>query len=112
MRDFDWHDELYCVVKEDGTFAGVPCRSIEEAIELSGQHEGSMIYEMKLDNESLWGYTQDEDEYTDYDPYEDIRSWERKCEQDIEYMMRENEDYNYDDDTGYDPYMGCYTDEC
>jgi len=78
MRDFDWHDELYCVVKEDGTFAGVPCRSIEEAIELSGQHEGSMIYEMKLDNESLWEY----------------------------------EDYNCDDDTGYDPYMGCFTDDC
>lgn len=78
MRDFDWHDELYCVVKEDGTFAGVPCRSIEEAIELSGQHEGSMIFEMKLDNESLWDY----------------------------------EDYNCDDDTGYDPYMGCFTDEC
>lgn len=78
MRDFDWHDELYCVVKEDGTFAGVPCRSTEEAIELSGQHEGSMIYEMKLDNESLWEY----------------------------------EDYNCDDDTGYDPYMGCFTDDC
>lgn len=78
MRDFGWLDELYCVVKEDGTFAGTPCRSIEEAIELSGQHEGSMIYEMKLDNESLWEY----------------------------------EDYNCDDDTGYDPYMGCYTDEC
>lgn len=78
MRDFDWLDELYCVVKEDGTFAGVPCRSIEEAIELSGQHEGSMIFEMKLDNESLWEYN----------------------------------DYNCDDDTGYDPYMGCFTDEC
>lgn len=78
MRDFDWLDELYCVVKEDGTFAGTPCRSIEEAIELSGQHEGSMIYEMKLDNESLWDYN----------------------------------DYNCDDDMGYDPYMGCFTDEC
>lgn len=88
MRDFDWLDELYCVVKEDGTFAGVPCRSIEEAIELSGQHEGSMIYEMKLDNESLWEYTS----YEDYDPYEDIRAWEKKCEQDIERMSWENED--------------------
>lgn len=78
MRDFDWLDELYCVVKEDGTFAGTPCRSIEEAIELSGQHEGSMIFEMKLDNESLWDY----------------------------------DDYNCDDDMGYDPYMGCFTDEC
>ena len=78
MRDFDWFDELYCVVKEDGTFAGVPCRSIEEAIELSDQHEGSKIFDMRLDNESLWDYN----------------------------------DYNCDDDVGYDPYMGCYTDEC
>lgn len=67
MRDFDWLDELYCVVKEDGTFAGTPCRSIEEAIELSGQHEGSMIYEMKLDNESLWEYT-----YEDNDGYDEF----------------------------------------
>lgn len=78
MRDFDWFDELYRVVKEDGTFAGVPCRSIEEAIELSGQHEESKIFDMRLDNESLWDY----------------------------------DDYNCDDDVGYDPYMGCYTDEC
>lgn len=78
MRDFDWLDELYCVVKNDGTFAGAPCRSIEEAIELSGQHEGSKIFEMKLDNESLWEY----------------------------------EDFDCDNDTGYDPYMGCFTDEC
>lgn len=56
MRDFDWLDELYCVVKDDGSFAGRPCVSIEEAIELSGQHEGSKIFAMKLDNESLWEY--------------------------------------------------------
>lgn len=78
MRDFDWLDELYCVVKNDGAFAGKPCRTIEEAIELSGQHEGSKIFEMKLDNESLWEY----------------------------------EDFDCDNDTGYDPYMGCFTDEC
>lgn len=60
MRDFDWFDELYCVVKEDGTFAGVPCRSIEEAIELTAQHEGSKIFEMKLDNYSLWEYERED----------------------------------------------------
>lgn len=105
MRDFDWHDEFYCVVKEDGTFAGIPCRTFEEATQLRDQHEGSKIFDMRLDNESLW-------EYNDYDPYEDIRSWEKKCEQDIERMNWEYEDHNCDDDTGYDPYMGCYTDEC
>ena len=78
MRDFDWLDELYCVVKEDGTFAGVPCRSFEEAVELSSQHEGSKIFNMYLDNYSVW----------------------------------EEEDYNCDDDMGYDPYMGCFTDDC
>lgn len=81
MRDFDWHDELYCVVKEDGTFAGVPCRTFEEAIQLRDQHKGSKIFDMILDNESVW----------DYDPYEDIRSWERMCEKDLERMSWELE---------------------
>lgn len=48
MRDFNWTDELYCVVKENGTFAGVPCRSIEEAIDLATQHDHSAIFEMKF----------------------------------------------------------------
>lgn len=46
MRDFNWTDELWCVIKEDGTFAGIPCRSEEEAIELSGQHYPSGIYKL------------------------------------------------------------------
>lgn len=78
MRDFDWLDELYCVVTDDGTFAGVPCRSFEEAVELCSQHGGSKIFTMYLDNYSIW----------------------------------ENEDYSCDDDMGYDPYMGCFTDDC
>lgn len=48
-RDFNWLDELWCVVKEDGTFAGIPCRSVEEALELSAQHYGSGIFQMKYD---------------------------------------------------------------
>lgn len=48
MRDFNWTDELYCVVKENGTFAGVPCRTIEEAIDLATQHDKSAIFEMKF----------------------------------------------------------------
>lgn len=35
MRDFDWADDLWAVVKEDGTFAGVPCTSYAEALDLS-----------------------------------------------------------------------------
>lgn len=56
MRDFNWNTTLWCVVKDDGTFAGIPCKSIEEAIELTAQHEGSKIFKMKLDNCSLWEY--------------------------------------------------------
>lgn len=52
MRDFDCFDELWCVVKEDGTFAGVPCRTSEEAYELSCQHEGSAIFKMNYDWET------------------------------------------------------------
>ena len=48
MRDFNWTDKLYCVVKEDGTFAGVPCRTVEEAYDLATQHDHSAIFEMSL----------------------------------------------------------------
>ena len=61
MRDFDWFDELFAVVKEDGTFAGVPCVTLDEAIELHNQHEGSKIFLMKYDNYNF------EEEYNDLD---------------------------------------------
>lgn len=48
MRDFDWLDNLYCVIKDDGTYAGTPCRTYEEAILLSEQHEGSKIFTLLL----------------------------------------------------------------
>lgn len=48
MRDFKWNDTLWAVVKDDGKFAGVPCRSFEEARDLSAQHENSVIMEMQL----------------------------------------------------------------
>ena len=35
MRDFDWTDVLFAVVKDDGSFAGVPCLSLDEAKELA-----------------------------------------------------------------------------
>lgn len=52
MRDFGILDNLWCVVKEDGTFAGIPCRTIEEARELAAQHENSMIFTMHFDLEA------------------------------------------------------------
>ena len=48
MRDFDWTDAIFAVVKEDGTFAGVPCLSLDEAKELANNHEGSQIYRLVL----------------------------------------------------------------
>lgn len=48
MRDFDWFDELWCVVKDDGNFAGCPCITWHEARELQAQHEGSQIFYMKV----------------------------------------------------------------
>lgn len=77
MRDFNWHDTLYCVVKADGTYAGVPCLTWDEAVELSSQHDGSRIFTMMLDSNE-----------EDFEPD------------------------NIDDDTGYDPYMGCFSDDC
>lgn len=52
MRDFDWVQDLWCVVKNDGHFAGIPCTSWEEACQLANQHEGSHIFKMTSDN---WG---------------------------------------------------------
>ena len=56
MRDFDWLDNLYCVVKNDGTFAGKPCVSYDEARELSAQHPESHIYALLFndDNNTWW----------------------------------------------------------
>ncbi len=71
-RDFDWFDELYAVVKEDGSFAGVPCTSLEEARELSAQHEGSKIFLMQYDNENFCDYDFEPDNIDDdcgFDPY-------------------------------------------
>lgn len=47
MRDFEWGCPLWAVIKADGTFAGVPCLSYEEARELSAQHEGSRIFDLR-----------------------------------------------------------------
>ena len=48
MRDFDWTDVLFAVVKDDGSFAGIPCLSLDEAKELASNHEGSQVYRLVL----------------------------------------------------------------
>lgn len=44
MKDFDWTDVRWAVVKKDGTFAGVPCASYGEARDLAAQHDGAKIF--------------------------------------------------------------------
>lgn len=51
MRDFEWNQTLYAVVKEGGSFAGVPCLSFDEAQELANNHEGARIYRLTLEKE-------------------------------------------------------------
>ena len=48
MRDFDWTDTLFAVVKDDGSFTGIPCLSLDEEKELASNHEGSQIYRLAL----------------------------------------------------------------
>lgn len=44
MRDFDWSDTLWIVIKDDGSYAGIPCTGEEEAYDLAAQHEGSRVF--------------------------------------------------------------------
>lgn len=48
MRDFNWTDAIFAVVKDDGSFAGIPCLSLDEAKELANNHDGSQIYRLVL----------------------------------------------------------------
>ena len=50
-RDFEWDQkELYAVVKNDGSYAGIPCTSYEEARQLA-YHPGSKIFKLILDDD-------------------------------------------------------------
>lgn len=96
MRDFNYAQEIWAVIKADGTFAGVPCTSWEEARELSAQHEGSAIFYMDLDCDQVWG---EED-------------GPGILEEDA---LRVDSFYHHDDDyleCGFDPYAGCYDYDC
>lgn len=87
MRDFSYDREVWCVVKADGTFAGVPCLSWGEARELSAQHEYSWIYAMCADPNGE--VTLEDDDFDDdFDNY---------CD---------------DDEMGFNPYAGCYDYDC
>ena len=47
---FDFENDncpFWAVIKNDGTFAGAPCKTEEEAEELQAQHEGSEVFLMK-----------------------------------------------------------------
>lgn len=71
MKNFDWTDVRWAVVKGDGTFAGVPCASYGEARDLAAQHEGAKIFFLAYEPDEL-----DEDDKPDdidsdegFDPY-------------------------------------------
>lgn len=68
MKNCDWTDVRWAVVKADGTFAGVPCASYEEARDLVSQHEGAkiffLVYEPDEDDEP-----DDIDSDEGFDPY-------------------------------------------
>lgn len=52
MRDFGWRDELWCVVNNDGSFAGMPCLSYGEARDLAAQHRSSQIFKLTHEDEA------------------------------------------------------------
>lgn len=85
MRDFSYAQEVWAVVKVDGTFAGVPCLSWDEARELSAQHEDSWIYAMCPDPDGKV-ILEDDETLEDY-----------------------SDDYL---ECGFDPYAGCYDYDC
>ena len=79
MKDFNWNDKLWAVIKEDGSFAGVPCRSFEEARELANQHKGSHIYNLSID----YNYDPEEYYYDKSDSDSDIENYYYdKCDND------------------------------
>lgn len=50
-RDFDWKDELWAVIDDDGQYCGRPCLGLEEARELAIQHPGAKILRLTLEEE-------------------------------------------------------------
>lgn len=51
-RDFEWDQgELYAVVKNDGRYAGYPCTSHGEAVQMSANHNGSKVFKLVLEDD-------------------------------------------------------------
>lgn len=51
-RDFEWdQEELYAVVKNDGRYAGYPCTSHEEAVNMAANHSGSKVFKLVLEDD-------------------------------------------------------------
>lgn len=48
MRDFSWTEELWCVVNDNGTYAGRPCLTLEEALDLAAQDQSRAIFKLLL----------------------------------------------------------------
>lgn len=65
MKNCDWTDVRWAVVKADGTFAGVPCASYEEARDLAAQHEDSKIFFLAYEPDEPDDIDSDEG----FDPY-------------------------------------------
>lgn len=69
MRDFDWCNGLWCVVKEDGNFAGAPCLSYAEARDLAAQHEDSQIFQLIYEDDADGSELPEDDLEMGFDPY-------------------------------------------
>lgn len=80
----------FCVINANGTYAGMPCVTYEEARELAAQQEGRKIFEIWVEDDD-----NDEDDYFEESDW----CWDEDLEDDYSEM-------------GYDPYIGCYSDDC
>lgn len=69
MKNCDWEDVRWAVVKADGNFAGVPCASYEEARDLAAQHEGSKIFFLAYEPGEDDDEPDDIDSDEGFDPY-------------------------------------------
>lgn len=69
MKNCDWEDARWAVVKADGSFAGVPCASYEEARDLAAQHEGSKIFFLAYEPDEDDDEPDDIDSDEGFDPY-------------------------------------------
>ena len=70
MRDFNWEQTLWAVVKDDGSFAGVPCTDYDEACDFAAQHEGARVFQLCPEFDFDDDEPDDIDDDCGFDPYE------------------------------------------